>query len=352
MASASDSCPVVSICLPCRNTYPYLQECLNSIQLQDGVTWELIVCDGFSTDGSWELLQSFCSSLPRAICFQSGSSLYEAWNECIQRAQGRYIYIATSDDALGPGALASMSQALDVNSDCGLCQIGLVYIDAHSHPLDQPDQWEKGRLIHYFPDFCSRPTRRLAPHDGVLMAAFHTIYESINQLLIRKEVFDQIGLFDPRFGAVGDFEWGMRAGLTQNCIFLPESTAYWRHHPGQATQKAFTPQERLKALEMMRMAYARASRLSPEALPTNLLAAMEDIVYDDYIYSRAPFSRGQLRAFRFYAAEMFRRPSLALRHLWRLAHASVTTTFDYAAKQRRIGAVMRRFGVPLPIFEP
>jgi glycosyltransferase involved in cell wall biosynthesis len=352
MASASDSGPIVSICLPCRNTYPYLQECLDSIQLQEGVTWELIVCDGFSTDGSWELLQTFCNSLPRAIFFQSSSSLYEAWNECIQLAQGRYIYIATSDDALAPRALALMSKALASNPGFGLCKIRLVYIDAQSQPLNQPDQWEKGRLTHYLPEFCSRTTRRLAPHDGVLMAAFHTVYESINQLLICREVFDQIGLFDPRFGAVGDFEWGMRAGLTQNCIFIPEATAYWRRHPGQATHAAFTPQERLKALAMMRTAYMRASRLSPDSLPVNLLTAMEDIVYDDYISSRTPFSRGQLRAWHFYATEMFRRPLLVFRHLRRLARASVTTTFDFTAKQHRISAVMRRFGVPLPIFEP
>lgn len=347
----TDTAPLISICLPCRNTYPYLQECLDSIQLQKGVPWELIVCDGYSTDGSWELLQSFCSSLPSAFCFQSGSSLYEAWNDCIRRSHGSYIYIATSDDVLAPGALACMAEALNKHPDFGLCQIRLAYINEHSQLLKDSEQWLNGRLSYYQPEFINKASARIAPHDGVLMAAFHTVYESINQLLIRRSVFDRVGFFDSRFGSMGDFEWGMRVGLTESCIYLPQPVAYWRLHPSQVTQPAFTSTERLTALAMTRCAFARARSVAPRCLPLALLAAMEDFVYDDYVSACVPSSKGRLHALRFYFLECRSRPLLALRRLWRSWRSDTTTTFDYAAKQQRIVSIMRRFAVPLPIFE-
>lgn len=342
--------PSVSICLPCLNTQPFLAECLRSIEAQSGVHWELIVCDGYSTDGSWEMLQEFCRSRANCTCFQSPASLYEAWNQCILKAAGRYIYIATSDDVLESGALQQMVGALDAHPDCGICQIRLAYIDQHSRPLPDPDQWENGRLTRYHPRFASHANKRFAPHDGVLMAGFHTVYESINQLLIRTEVFRRVGLFDPAFGSVGDFEWGMRVGLTENCIYLPQPTAYWRLHPAQATQPAFTASERLQALAMTRTAFRRASAISASSLPPALLHAMEDLIYDDYFTaaaSRRPGLRGRLLL---YGSEFRCRPALLVRRLFRVVRGATTTTFDYPSKLRRLAAVMGRFGIAAPRF--
>ncbi len=58
--------------------------------------------------------------------------------------------------------------------------------------------------------------------------------------------------------SVGDFEWEMRAGLVENCIYIPEKLATWRRHATQASQDPHTVAVRLKMVEMARMAYGRA----------------------------------------------------------------------------------------------
>ena len=55
------------------------------------------------------------------------------------------------------------------------------------------------------------------------------------QLLIRKKLFDKIGLFLTDQGSIADFEWGMRASLAANIFHVPEHLASWRIHPLQAT---------------------------------------------------------------------------------------------------------------------
>jgi GT2 family glycosyltransferase len=344
---------VVSICLPCLNTFPFLNECLQSLN-QQALSWELIACDGFSVDGSWELLQGFCDGFPNRSCFQSSAPLYDAWNLCITRASGSYIYIATSDDALAPGSLQLMVDALDANPDMALCQIRLKIFDSNSNLLPAERQWENGRLSFYHPGFTSKRHIRYAPHDGVLMAGFHTVYESINQLLIKRTVFDQVGYFDQRFGTTADFEWGMRVGLTQNCLYLPEAVAYWRQHPAQLTQPAFTASERLHALAMTRSAFRRASQIKPSLSPL-LLLAMEDLLYDDYISALMNASSFSILSFfrlraTFILSETLARPRLLLRRLIRTLRGTSTTTFDFPRKRERMLSIMRRHGIELPHF--
>jgi hypothetical protein len=61
------------------------------------------------------------------------------------------------------------------------------------------------------------------------------VYTSLTQLLIRRSVFDKIGLFRTDWGSEGDFEWGMRAALMCNVLHIPETLATWRIHAEQAT---------------------------------------------------------------------------------------------------------------------
>ena len=342
------SSPVVSICLPCLNTFTFLAECLDSLSAQ-AINWELVACDGFSTDGSWELLQDFCHGFPSRNCFQSSVPLYEAWNMCIRRATGKYIYIATSDDVLGPSALQLMVAALEAEPRIGLCQIRLQIIDQHSSLLPAEQQWEYGRLSQYDSCFISQPNRRVAPHDGVLMSGFHSVYESINQLLIRREVFERVGLFDQCFGAAADFEWAMRVGLTQNCVYLPEPVAYWRKHAAQLTQPAFTASERLHALAMTRSAFSRAQRINP-SLRLSLLQEMEDLLYDDYLSARSPVRSSSRDRLRLLISELLARPGLLVRRLIRSLRSTTTTTFDYPRKRVRLLAIIRKHQIPLPQF--
>ena len=51
--------PRVSICLPNLNNQRFLEERMRSILEQSYGDWELIVCDSYSDDGAWELLQEF-----------------------------------------------------------------------------------------------------------------------------------------------------------------------------------------------------------------------------------------------------------------------------------------------------
>jgi glycosyltransferase involved in cell wall biosynthesis len=228
--------PIVSICLPNLNNRAYLDERLDSIFAQTFPDWELLVYDNYSDDGAWELLQAKARHEPRMRIAQAPrAGMYANWNNCVRAARGKYVYIATSDDTMAPNCLARMVEALERNPDCGLCHCSLEIIDVNGQAINS-DTWESWDAPRYFGEWMNVAHIRRAPHDGFLHFGLGTIYTSITQLLIRRSVFDQIGLFRTDSHSYADFEWGMRAGLTQNVVHLPEKLATWRRHEAQATQ--------------------------------------------------------------------------------------------------------------------
>ena len=227
---------MVSIILPNYNYRNYLGMRLRSIVNQTHEDWECIIIDGFSDDGSWELIKALTANDQRFRLFQENrSGIYDAINKGIERAKGEYIYIATSDDTMEDNFLSVMIKALIVHSDCGIAHCCLTIIDELGNPI--PDfRWESFLPYTFYNVLMKKQHKRLAPLDGLLYSALTTVYFSLNQLLINKSVFENTGLFPTEYGAQGDFEWGMKAGLITNTIHVPDYLASWRFHPLQATR--------------------------------------------------------------------------------------------------------------------
>ncbi len=246
--------PQVSICLPNLNNQPFIRERLDTILNQTFQDWELIVVDGYSDDGAWEIIQEYARKETRMRLFQEQpEGIYQAFNSCIRKARGEYIYIATSDDTMTPDCLEKMVATLDKNTDCDLCQCRLEFIDENSETLPKNEQWSVN-ASKYLNHWLDIPHKRYAPHDGILHFAVLTVYTSLTQLLIRQQLFERIGYFQTGWGSMADFEWGMRASLLYNTVYIPEVLATWRKHSRQATTDPYTPDNLKILLKMARHA--------------------------------------------------------------------------------------------------
>lgn len=228
---------MVSIILPNLNTkIDFLNDRLITILNQRFRDWECIVIDGFSNNGSWEFLTNTVKKDGRFKLYQKPKrGIYNAWNEGIKLATGKYIYIATSDDTMHEEFLAKMVSTLEKYPSCAIAHCCLNIIDQYGALSDH--RWLNSLSSQYFGHLNSQNHIRHAPHDGVLHAFVKTVYHSITQVLIRKNVFQELGLFLENAGSIADFEWGMRVSLFKDTIHVPEYLASWRIHPDQATQK-------------------------------------------------------------------------------------------------------------------
>jgi hypothetical protein len=141
---------------------------------------------------------------------------------------------------MAPDCLEKLVAALDAHPECALAHCRLKVIDEHGS--DIPRLQEAWSEWSYFARSSGQLQDclhvRLAPFDGLLHLGGETVYRSITQLLIRRSLFETIGLFEPTWGSVGDFNWVMRAGLVANTVHVPHTWASWRIHASQATAYA------------------------------------------------------------------------------------------------------------------
>lgn len=281
----ADSIPKVSICLPNLNNRKFLQVRLETIFQQTFQDWELIVVDNYSDDGAWEFLSEQAKLEKRLRLSQAPrKGMYTNWNNCIQQARGKYVYIATSDDTMSPDCLEKLVAALDQHPDCGLAHCCLTFIDEQSRPMLTGQCWDNWHTTRFMGEWNTKPHVRPQGHDTVMALGLRTAYYSITQILVRRSLFDKVGMFETRWGPNGDLEWQMRAALATKTVHVPEYLATWRIHPKQATQ-----QDRyLKAVRegcFVRMADSviRFSRKHNLPFPGGLPRRLQRFYWDEYL---------------------------------------------------------------------
>ncbi len=277
--------PRVSIILPNYNNRSFLEERLACIFEQRFSDWELIIIDSYSNDGASEYLQSFTTD-PRVVFRQAPKDgIYSNINRGLALARGTLIYIATSDDTMTPDCLSHMISALDRHPECGIAHCNLAIIDQAGNKIS--GQWESYLSTRFFGERLKNEEVRLAPYDGLLHLVLRTIYTSLTQLLIKREVFEMVGDFSSEWGPSGDFQWEMRASLVTSVVHIPETLATWRVHPKQATRRdtVNSPETCKLFYQMVNGALDRVESQLP-----NLVSAIRKSRWADY-YKNSIFER-------------------------------------------------------------
>jgi hypothetical protein len=106
--------PLVSVLLPVYNGKPYLDAALQSILSQTYQRFEVIAIDDGSTDGSYEIIQTFADS--RIHLFrQSNQGLPAALNRAIELSKGEYLARQDQDDLALPQRFERQVAFLDAH---------------------------------------------------------------------------------------------------------------------------------------------------------------------------------------------------------------------------------------------
>jgi len=242
----------ISILLPNLNNRPFINERLETILEQTFPDWELLVADGYSEDGSWEIIRDFAAREPRMRIRQAPrEGIYAALNLLAADARGECVYIAMGDDTMAPRCLEKMLAALERNQDCDICHCNLLFIDERGEPVTSEPVYEKQGVSLYFGDLLQKPHRRIAPHDAALYCMVGSVYISFTQLLLRRDLLRRAGPFPTRWKQRGDFAWNMRAAALANTVHVPEALATWRIHPQSASVQGWDEVDLYRSLARM-----------------------------------------------------------------------------------------------------
>lgn len=229
--------PRVSVLLSSLNHGKFVAEAIQSVLDQTFQDFELIIVDDCSEDNSWEIIQSFND--PRIHAFRNPKRCRGAagLNESIlARARGEYIAIHHSDDAFLPDKLELQVAYLDAHPEIGATFTQVQLIDESGAPFA-----EEGHLyLHVF----EQPNR--SRHEWLNHFFFHGNALCHPSVLIRKECFLDVGVYDRRLGQITDFEMWVRLCMKHNIHILEKPLTRFRVRANEMNQSGNKPETHIR----------------------------------------------------------------------------------------------------------
>lgn len=220
----------LSVVIAARNEERHLPEQLLAIQTQAVRPDEIVLTDDGSTDRTLEIMQAFAASVPgvRIIVNEESVGATAAQNRGVYESTGDWIYDASANDVIQPGAFAAFADALRLDPDTVL-----VTGDLAGLPLG----------------WTARPAR-LAPQTVAALLGGRGIIHGA-ATFVRRDAWDECGGWPSDIGGYADaLMWhvlGCRYGLT----YTPHPIAWVRpNEPGRGNGAvALDPNRRRPYLE-------------------------------------------------------------------------------------------------------
>jgi len=194
--------PLISVIIPVYNEERYLSEALDSVQQQSYSPIEIIVIDDDSVDNSATIAKSYQTV---KYFFQSKSGLSVALNKGLKIAFGDFFSFLDADDIWEEHKLSLQMEALRTDPT----------LDA---------------VFGHHRQFISSDVSRTIEDQRILPAPFK------GAMLIRRESFFRVGLFDTSL-TLGDFiDWYKRAMEAElKFLMLPDIVMRRRIHDNNSS---------------------------------------------------------------------------------------------------------------------
>ncbi len=195
--------PALSIIIPSFNTKKILTDCLESIiRYTSRLSYEIIVVDNGSTDGSLEMLKGYSQkySLVTVLDAKENLGFGRANNLGAKKAKGEYLLFLNSDTLIFDNALNESLEILKKHPEKGAYSCRLLNADGSFQPSGG-----------HFPNFGNLIAWQLfiddLPWIGDHIPSFHpgrSQYDKNKKmdwvtgafLIVRKDLFDMVGGFD------------------------------------------------------------------------------------------------------------------------------------------------------------
>ncbi len=203
-----------SIITPSYNYGHYIDECLESVARQEGVTLEHLVIDGMSTDDTAERVSNY----PHAKWIQEpDGGMSEAINKGFIRARGVWVMWLNADDRLLPGALRAIKDFADNHKDADIIYGCWNFMNADG--IHQ-------RRMTIFPF-----VRSMLANHGCYIASTSTFFRN-------ETTINQGYLLNTKFRYVMDGEYFCRLAYAgKKFKYLPKVLADFRLHDQSLSQK-------------------------------------------------------------------------------------------------------------------
>jgi GT2 family glycosyltransferase len=222
---ASFERPFLSVMIPTWRPHPAYLECaIRSVlaQLEAGQKIQLALIDDCSTDfDPHTFVERFDAGAVSVHRHARHLGLAGNWNACLAEARGRWVHLLHQDDFILPGFYKELLRGID----------------------HEPKVSAAFCASHLADDTGIRWTPRLVPMatpgilDDWLRHVFVRLSIQCSAIVVRREVYEALGGFDPDFSYALDWDMWKRIAAQYPIWYHPEPLACYRMHPASETAR-------------------------------------------------------------------------------------------------------------------
>ncbi|MFM9265286.1 glycosyltransferase [Tychonema sp. BBK16] len=200
----------VSVIIPAYNCDRYIVQAIESVFNQTYKNWEIIVVDDGSTDNIRQILEPY-SDLIQYI-YQENQGAAIARNNACKLAKGEFLAFLDGDDFFLPEKLEKQIACFEADPSLDMLQNGWLIVDKNGKDLYPAMPWNEAPKLD--------------------LEAF-VIHKSVrpSAMMLRREWWERLGGFDPRFPPTEDLDFALRLAL-KGCksVWLKEILTCYRQH--------------------------------------------------------------------------------------------------------------------------
>lgn len=202
----------ISVVIPTYNSAGYICEAIDSVLNQTCSDYEILVIDDGSTDNTGVLVQSRYPAIRYIRTENKGVS--HARNLGISKARGELIAFLDADDRWMPEKIEKQAALFQADKT-----IGMVFTENYFFN-------EQGVSA-----FTANKRSRLM-RGNIVRNIFLNSYVVTSTVMVRKSVFDRVGLFEEELAVAEDDNMWMRIGMKHRIELLDERLVQYRMTAG------------------------------------------------------------------------------------------------------------------------
>ena len=263
----------MSVIIPTFNRSEKVVRAVSSVLTQSFKDFEIIVVDDGSTDNTHEALSKYMSTI-HYIKQPKNMGVSAARNRGITNSIAPWIAFLDSDDCWLKEKLSSQIEFIDKNPHVVACQTEEIWI-------------KNGRRVN-------PKKRHKKPSGNIFTQSLKLCLVSPSSVMIKRSLFEDVGLFDETLPAAEDFDLWLRISC-RNPIYLIEKGLVVKEggHEDQLSRR-FTGMDRFRIR-------AIAKLIESGVLSYNqTLQAMDELSIKCSIYGKGCMKRGKIQEGNFY----------------------------------------------------
>lgn len=175
--------PLISIIIPTLNCANNIKESLLSILNQKNSSFEIVVMDGLSTDGTLDIANELSKYHDNIVIFsEPDNGIYHAMNKGITRARGDWLYFMGGDDILFDElVLQDISASMRSNKTTKVIYGNVIFMSTN----------EKYR----------------GKFNGIILTKYNICHQAI---FYNRSIFDEIGYYNTSYITLADYHFNIK----------------------------------------------------------------------------------------------------------------------------------------------